>query len=172
MVSISRKRESEEKELSDNSNEPSNDIFAFDEKMTEFVQLIDDCSKEIDQAAKFPRGIVKKLNPKAGTIDRMVAFPISQHCETSHEGMKMVFAEIGAAYRLFSVTDDGSTKLRPNTKRRKINLHADGLSARNFRKLPYNLTQTLTEMGSSRYVMAMIESLEQFTAQHDYFHEI
>ena len=70
-------------------------LFSLDEKMADFVQLMEDCSKEIDQASKFTRDIVKRLNPKAGTIDRMVAFPISQHCETTHEGMKKVHANVG-----------------------------------------------------------------------------
>jgi len=84
--------------------------------------------------------MVKQLNLKAGTIDKMVTIPISQHCVTSHEGMKMFFAQMGDALSMFSVTDDGSTKLQPNTKQRKINLHVKGLSASNFRKLPFNLT--------------------------------
>ena len=114
---------------------------------------------------------MKQLNPKAGTIDQMMAFPISQHCETSHEGMKKVFAEMGVAFRMFTVAEDGSTMLHPNAKRRKTNLHVDGLSARNFRKLPFNLTRKLTEMGTSKYVMAVIESLTRITVQQDCFHE-
>ena len=149
----------------------TDDVFSLDDKMTDFVQLMEDCLKEIDRAAKFTRNIVRRLNPKAGTIDKMVAFPISQHCETSYESMKKVFTEMGEVFRMFSVADDGITIRHPNAKRRKMNLHLDGLSARNFRKLPFNLTSKLTETGSSKYVMAMIISLTQITVQNDYFHE-
>jgi len=124
-----RKRESDDESLSENNHEVGDNVFSLDEKMTDFVQLMEDCSKEIDKASKFTRDIVKKLNPKAGTIDRIVAFPIPQHCETSHEGMKKVFAEMGVAFRMFTVAEDGSTMLRSNAKQRKINLHVDGLSA-------------------------------------------
>jgi len=135
-----RKRESDDKSLSDNHHEVGDDVFMLDQKMSDFVQLVEDCSKEIDRASNFTQNIVKRLNPKAGTFDKMVAFRLLQHCETSHEGMKKVFAEMGEEFRMFSVSEDGSTMLRPNAKRWKINLHVDGLSARNFRKLPFNLT--------------------------------
>ena len=71
------------------------DVSVFDPKTAAFVQLIENCSKYIDNAAKFQKNMVKHINPKAGTIDRKFAFPISKHCETSHEGMKKVFADVG-----------------------------------------------------------------------------
>ena len=72
---------------------------------------------------------------------------------------------------MFSVGQNGPTQLLPNAKRRKINLQLDSLSARNFRKLRYNLTRKLTEMGSTKFIGPMVESSDQFTCQHDLFHE-
>ena len=103
--------------------------------------------------------MVKRLNPKVGTINRMIAFPISQHCETNHKGMKKVCADVGQAFQMFAVNENGTTKLQPNAKKRKINLHVDGLTARNFRKLKYNLTRKLTEMGAMNYIVPMLEVL-------------
>jgi len=162
-----RKRDSEEVEVVDESH--SN--FVFDAHTAAFVSLIDGCSKDINNASNFQTKMVKHINPKAGTIDKMFAFPISQHCETSHEGMNKVFVDVGQAFQMFAINQNGTTKLLPNAKRRKINLYEDGSTARNFRKLRYNLTRKLTEMGSLRYIKPMIDALDQITCQHDLFHE-
>jgi len=151
---------------SEDAGNDCDEVFVFDSKTAAFVLLVDECSKDIDNASKFQKRMVNHINPKAGTIDRMFAFPISQHCETTHEGMKKVYADVGQAFQLFAVEENGTTKLQPNAKRRKINLHVDGLTARNFRRLRYNLTRKMTEMGSMRYIVPMLESLDQFTCQH------
>jgi len=160
-----------QKRESEDAREDCVDDFVFDSKTAAFVLLLDECSKEIDNASKFQKRMVKHLNPKAGTIDRMFAFPISQHCKTTHEGMKKVYADVGQAFQMFALNENGTTKLHPNAKKRKINLHVDGLTARNFRKLKYNLTRKLTEMGSVNYIVPMLEALERITCQHDLFHE-
>jgi len=43
-----RKRESDDKFLSETPHEVTGDVFSLGDKMTDFVQLIEDCSKEID----------------------------------------------------------------------------------------------------------------------------
>ena len=73
--------------------------------------------------------------------------------------MKKVCADVGQAFQMFAVNENGTTKLQPNAKKRKINLHVDGLTARNFRKLKYNLTRKLTEMGAMNYIVPMLEVL-------------
>jgi len=85
--------------------------------------------------------------------------------------MKKVYADVGQEFQIFVVNENGTTKLQPNAKKRKINLHVDGLTAPNFRSLKYNLTRKLTEMGSMKYIVPMIEALDQITCQHDLFHE-
>jgi len=145
--------------------------FVFNANTAAFVSLIYKCSKDINNAANFQRKMVKHINPKAGTIDKMFAFPTSQHCETNPERMKKVFADVGQALQMLAVNENETTTLLPNTKRRKINLHVDGLTARNFRKLRYNLTRKLMEMGASKYIKPMIDALDQITCQHDILHK-
>lgn len=65
----------------------------------------------------------------------------------------------------------GRSTLTPTTKKRRINLCVDALSAKMFRSLELNLTKKLTEMGASEYVEALLEALKSFTCQHDYLHE-
>ena len=43
----------DDKSSSKTPHEVTYDIFLLDEKMTDFVQLMEDCSNEIDRAAKF-----------------------------------------------------------------------------------------------------------------------
>ena len=81
-----------------------------EDNKTGFMRLIEEMSTAIDSAAKFQTSMVKKMNPKAGLVDKMFAFPISQHCETTHEGMKKVFAEMDQALRFFLSSRESSGK--------------------------------------------------------------
>jgi len=163
----SQKRKHDSEEVGDKSYATN----VFDADTASFVLVIDGCSKDINNAANFQTKMVKHINPKAGIIEKMFPFPISQHCETNHEGTKKVFEDVGQAFQMFAVNENGTTKLLPNAKRRKINLHVDGLTAQNFRKLRYNMTRKLTELGASKYIKPMIEALDQITCQHDIFCE-
>ena len=89
----------------------------------------------------------------------------------------MSFADIGRSFRLFDIDESniegqlGRSTLTPTTKDRRIHLCVDALSAKMFRSLELNLTKKPTEMGSSDYIEALLESLKSITCQHDYLHE-
>eukprot|EP00956_Cyclotella_meneghiniana_P031332 scaffold81936_cov56-Cyclotella_meneghiniana.AAC.3 len=143
-----------------------------------FVSATKLASKEMDRCSKFEADLVQHINPNVDKVDKMFAFPLSPHCETSHEGMLKVYAELGQSYRMFNIEDTstptgavGRCSLTPTTKKRKINLCVDALSAKMFRALLLNLTKKLTELGSHQYVEPLLDALEQFTVQHDYLHE-
>jgi hypothetical protein len=97
---------------------------------------------------------------------------LSPHCETSHEGMKMVYADLGQYLRLFDVDDSGRAALHDNAQWRRIHLCVDGLSAKMWRYLKFNLLKKLTELNSAQYVEPLLEAFKRFTVQHDYLHEI
>eukprot|EP00956_Cyclotella_meneghiniana_P022470 scaffold42566_cov60-Cyclotella_meneghiniana.AAC.1 len=142
-----------------------------------FKASVDCVQKEIDAARKFQRDLVHHVNPNAGQVDKMFAFPLSPHCETSHEGMLMVYADMGKSFRLFDIEESntggvvGRCSLTPTSRKRKINLCVDALSSKMWRSLELNLTKKLTEIGSSQYVESLLNALSSFTCQHDYFHE-
>ena len=60
---------------------------------------------------------------------------------------------------------------QPNSEGRRIHLCVDQLSAQNFRCLRLNLTKKLTELGSAKLILPLLESLSQFTCTIDYLHE-
>ena len=167
------KRRLLQKDITEYNNETTalDDSYEFDTNTSNFMSIIEQCQTELKTNTDLPSNITKYLNPNAGDVDQMIAFPISSHCETTHEGMKMVYTAMANDFRMFTVADNGTTTILPNAKRRKINLHVDGLSSRNFRKLKFNLSRKLTEMGGRRFIHTMIDCLDQFTVQHDYLHE-
>lgn len=142
-----------------------------------YMTCIKSAQREIDRARKFETDLVKHINPNVGVVDKMFAFPLSPHCETSHEGMLMAFADMARQYHMIDIDESqidgmlGRSTLTQTTKKRKINLCVDALSAKMFRSLELNLTKKLTEMGSAEYVEALLDSLKSFTCQHDYLHE-
>ena len=157
--------------LQKDTAEYNNETYEFDTNTSNFMSIIEQSRTELRTATDFPTNITKYLNPNAGEVDQMIVFPISSHCETTHKGMKMVYAAMASDFHMFTVADNGTTAILPNAKRRKINLHVDGLSSRNFRKLKFNLSRKLTEMGGRRFIQTMLDCLDQFTVQHDYLHE-
>jgi hypothetical protein len=137
----------------------------------EFVECLRGLSKQVDQAINFETDLVRHLNPNVGQVDKLFAFPMSPHCETTHEGMMKVFTDIGKSMQMFDVDDGGRACLHPNAKKRNIHLCVDALSAKMFRHLKLNLSKKLAELSSGQYAEPLIEALEQFTCQHDYLHE-
>ena len=115
--------------------------------------------------------MVKNVNPKAGSVDQMFAWGITPHCETSHDGMKKVYAEIAESFRLVQSNEKGRYVALPNTKRRRINGYGDALSIRNFSCLSYNITRQLTQLRNNEYILPLLESLKQMSMQSDYLHE-
>lgn len=63
-----------------------------------YLSCIDGVQREIDLARKFETDLFRHINPNAGQVDKMFAFPLSPHCETSHEGMLMAFVDIAKSY--------------------------------------------------------------------------
>lgn len=79
---------------------------------------------------------------------------------------------MGEALQMFELVDDhGRCQLLQNSDQRKIYLCVDALSPRNFPCLRSNLTKKLTELESSDYVLAQLESLSCFVCVHDFLHE-
>jgi hypothetical protein len=112
----------------------------------EFVGAMILASQQIDQANKFEADLVAHLNENHKRTDRLFAFPLSPNCETSHEGMLKVFADIGESLRFFDIqegecddlgrsTDLGRATIVPTAKKRKVHLCVDQLSAKMFRHL-------------------------------------
>ena len=113
------------------------------------------------------------LNPKARSIDRMYAWPITPHCETSHKGMLLVFIEIMKSYQMCMPVDEGRRfKLLPNADKREINMYGDALSSRNWYAMEYELYRRVAEIGMEKWVRPMIETFKCVVMQHDYLHEI
>lgn len=142
----------------------------------EFVLAMLLASQQVDEANKFEADLVAHLNENHKQTDRLFAFPLSPKCETSHEGMMKVFADIGESLRFFDVEegegdDLGRATTVPTSKKRKVHLCVDQQSAKMFRHLKMNLTKKLTELSSGKYVEPLLEALDQFTVQHDYLHE-
>lgn len=84
----------------------------------------------------------------------------------------MVYADLGQYLRLFDIDDSGRAALHPNTEHRRIHLCVDGLSAKMWRYLKFNLLKKLSELNSAQYVEPLLEAFKQVTVQHDYLHEI
>jgi hypothetical protein len=142
----------------------------------EFVAAMLLLSQQIDEANKFKADLVAHLNKNHKQTDRLFTFPLSPNCETSHEGMMKVFADIGESLRFFDIEEGESEDLGratslPTAKKRKVHLCVDQLSAKMFRHLKMNLTKKLTELSSGKFVEPLLEALDQFTVQHDYLHE-
>ena len=108
---------------------------SFSERTKGFIEVIRKASIEIDAIEKFQTDVVSILNPKAGTVACAFCFPIIQHDETSHSGMKTAFTKIAESFQIIETDDDGRCTLLPNVKYRKINLMVDGLSSWNFAML-------------------------------------
>jgi len=93
------------------------DAYIFDSNTSNFMTVIEQRQTEMKTATDFPSNINKHLNPNVGEVDQMIAFPISSHCETMHEGMQMVYAAMLANnFRMFTVEDNGTTAILPNAK--------------------------------------------------------
>ena len=87
--------------------------------------------------------LVKHINPNAGMIDRMFAWPIAPFDETSHSGMMKTWTKMGQAFRLFDVDKHGRAYPVRNANKRKINLCVDALSSRNFRRCPVKFAKKI-----------------------------
>ena len=78
----------------------------YHESTTSFMNLVEKASQQFHCADMFEQDMVKNVNPKAGSVDQMFAWGITPHCETSHDGMKKVYAEIAESFRLVQ-SDEG-----------------------------------------------------------------
>ena len=142
------------------------------EAESEFVSLMKHASSAMDRAAKFETDLIGHLNPLAHVVDKIFIFPLSPHCETSHEGMKMVYSDLCQYFQLVHVDEKiGGVTLQSSAKDQKVFLCVDALSAKQFRVLYLNLTKKLSELGSTDSIMQLLLAYELFVVQHDYLHE-
>ena len=88
---------------------------------TEFANLMSKASAELDRCAKFENDLIKHLNPGCKEVDKMFVFPLSPHEETSHDGMKMVFSDLGQDFQLFHVhKKKGTVTTNSHSENRKV----------------------------------------------------
>ena len=115
--------------------------------------------------------VVKLLNPKLGTRNKIFLFPVSRYNETSHERMKMIYSTMVESLQFVKADDQGRYTALSNTRKRKVYFRCDGLSSRNFSALPINLTWQMSQIDSAQHGMPLIETSKNTTVFHDYFHE-
>ena len=133
----------------------------YDSKMETFFDLVQKSSDAINHAARFEKELINWVKQRQGGVDKMFAWGIIPHCETSHDGMKKVFYKMGEAFQHFEIDKERrSCTLLEHWDKRRIRLVADALSARNFRCLKLNFIKKLTEIGTSKYVLPLLDSLK------------
>ena len=128
-------------------------------------------TKAVNAARFCQKNLVKLMNPKAGEPIKMFCFPISQHCETTKEDMKMVFGDAMDSLQVVQSCAEGKFSELPNGKRRRITFRCDGLTSQIFSSLPLSLTRQISQINKAKPLMPLVKSLEVTTAIHDYFHE-
>lgn len=143
----------------------------YDRRTEGFMQIISKAAPDVDCARKFETDIIGLVNPAAATADQMFAWPIALFCETSHEGMKIVFTQLMQSFQMVDVDDNGECRALPNAKRRRIHFFGDGLSARIFLCLKFNISRQLATLSNQESVKALLQTLDCCTMQMDYLHE-
>ena len=123
----------------DDDDTPPPSPLIYNENTMRFGQVLEEASAEVDAARKYQTDVVKLINPKSGTTDKIFCFPITPYNETSHEGMKMTYSVILESLQFVEADDNGRYKSLPNAKHRKVHFRCDGLSSKNFAPLPINL---------------------------------
>ena len=137
-----------------------------------FIRFTDYYSEELHRASNFETDMLRHVNPNCKKVNKLFAWPITPYCETSHDGMKKVYYKLGENFQMFKLDEEErSCYLLPNAQQRRIHLCVDQLSAQHFRCLLINLTKKLSEIGTSRLFLPLLEVLLQFTCVHDYFHD-
>ena len=53
----------------------------------QYISSMETVTKEINAASKYQHDLVHHINPNAGVVDKMFAYPLSPYCKTSYEGM-------------------------------------------------------------------------------------
>ena len=102
----------------------------------------------------------------------MYAWGTEPHCETSHDGMKRVFCKLDEKFQLCSLdANERRCCAMPNAESRRVHLCVNQLLSRNFRCLKMNLSKKLTELGTAKLVLPVLESFARFTCTIDYLHE-
>ena len=142
-----------------------------DDRMDSFIHTIEAASSAVDCAAQFNSDIIKLVNPSSQHVDEMFAWPIAPFEETSHKGMKMTFTQLMQSFCMVHVDERGTVTSLPNAKRRRIHFFGDGLSARNFSCLKYNISRQLATLSDILGVKALLSALDCCTMQMDYLHE-
>lgn len=146
-------------------------LIEYDDQTKAFLKLMEEASKDVDQASKFPTDLVRLVNPLAGKVDKMFAWGITPFCETSHAGMKQTFTQMMQSFQMIDVSNEGRVTLKNNALHRRINFLGDALLARNFSRLPYNIIRQLAHLSNIDDVVALVIACRQCTMQMDYLHE-
>ena len=60
-----------------------------------FFRMTADCATECQQASQFKFDVIKHVNPSSEMVNKMFVRGIEPHCETSHDGTKEIFLQIG-----------------------------------------------------------------------------
>ena len=154
-----------------NGATPKPSPVVYDKRTEGFMHVFEAASSEVDCAVKFETDLIRLVNPNSAVVDRMFAWPIAPFCETSHDGMKKVFTQLMQSFRMVDVNDSGLCVALRNAKRRRIHFFGDGLSARNFSCLKYNISRQLATLSCLDSVKALLQSLDRCTMQMDYLHE-
>ena len=108
------KRQKRRREEFDNyePNDDDNDrtppsLITYDENSMRFGRVLEEETAEVDTATKFQTDVVKILNPKSGTRDKIFCFPMTPYNETSHEGMKMTYSTMMESLQFVQADDQG-----------------------------------------------------------------
>jgi hypothetical protein len=134
--------------------------------------MTNDYATEFQQAFLFKFDLIKHVNPSLEMADKIFAWGIEPRCETSHDGMKQRFCKLGETFQVFSLDKDKRRcRTMPHEESRCVHLWVDQLSSLNFQCLKINLSSKLTELGTSKLVLPMLESLAWFTCTINYLHK-
>ena len=92
----------------------------YDENTMRFGRVLEEALGEVNPATKYQSDVVKLINPKSGSTDKIFRFPITPYNKTSHEGMKMTYSAIMEALQFVEADDNGRCIALPNAKNRKV----------------------------------------------------
>ena len=104
----------------DDDDTPPPSPLIYDENTMRFGKVLEEASVEVDAARKYQTDVVKLINAKSGTTDRIFCFPLTPYNKISHEGMKMTYSAIMEALQFVEADDNGRCIALPNAKNRKV----------------------------------------------------
>ena len=85
-----------------------------------FGRVIEEASVEMDAVRKFQTDVVKLLNPKSGTYDKIFCLLITPYNEKSHKGMKITYSTMMELLQFVKADDQRRYTALPNAKKEKF----------------------------------------------------